>query len=179
MAELSTAKGPALGTSAGLNAAASTLPRISDFKNLISKDCVLYKFAPELRKEIFKAVLELFFQEFRGRKEIRHDLDMYGKQFIQPSTSSDFQWIQGQDDIVFTGLWFQLLPALELALFADTKLHSEFIATRVEQSTLVLQPEILPGYQLGYGYDYVAWPQVNKISPKVRSLLRSVTYVLE
>jgi hypothetical protein len=104
---------------------------------------------------------------------------MYGKQYIQPPRLEDFQWIQGQDDIVFGGLWFQLLPALELALFADTKLHSEFIVARIELSTLVLQPEILPDYQLGYGYDYVAWPQVNRISPKVRSLVRSATYNLE
>jgi hypothetical protein len=188
--ELGATKSSELGTSVGANAIATPegttttttptiMPRMSDYTIQTAKDCTLYQSPPEIRKEIFKAVLDLFFQEFRSRKEIYYTLDMYGKQFVQPSTPHGFQLAPRQDDIVFAGLWAQLLPTLELALFADTKLHGEFITARIEQSTLTLDPKIVPNYQLGYGYDYVAWPQVDKISLKVRSLVRSVTYMLE
>jgi hypothetical protein len=62
--------------------------------------------------------------------------------------------VPGQSTKVYAGLYKQLLLALEVALFPDTKLHSEFTTTRIEESTLTLMPKIVPDYELGYGFDY-------------------------
>ena len=145
----------------------------------VSQHCVLYRFPPEIRKEIFRAAIDLFFDEFYGREDICYHIDVNGQFHTCLLKMHRTPMASRPTTKVFGGLREEHLPALEAALFPDTALHGEFIATRIEKSTLALLPALVRNDGLGYGYDYVVWPQVDEISPKVRSMVRSVTYVLE
>lgn len=141
----------------------------------------LYRFAPEIRKEIFKAVLALFFQEFPELKGIIYEVCPTGAPLLNPDTAEkshlDLLIIPDSRYRVYAGQYQRLLPALELALFVDPMLHEEFITTRIEESSLTLKANVIADPKLGP--DFVVWPRVNAVPRQVRTFIRSVTYVLE
>jgi hypothetical protein len=145
----------------------------------VSEQCVLYRFPPEIRKEIFKAAIDLFFQEFPRGEDIRYHVDGDGLSHKCPLELQNIPLVAHPTTRTFAGLYERHLPALEAALFPDTALHEEYITTRIEKSTLVLLPSLIRDDQLGPLYDRVIWPRVDEISPKVRSMVHSVTYAVE
>lgn len=164
----------------------------SSNKILFSPDCILRRFPPEIRKCIFRAVVDLFFHDQPKYYErlcpstIRYTINSSGKAVIgpykeAPEGRSSFRCVP-KCKRIFAGLWESLLPALEVALLADTEIHGEFITTRIEESTLVLAPGV--PYLRYWGEhpiesDYVVWPRVEDISAKVRESVRAVVYNLE
>jgi hypothetical protein len=145
----------------------------------VSQHCVLYRFPPEIRKEIFKAAIDLFFQEFPRGEDIRYHVDGDGLSHKCPLELPIIPPAARPTAKVFAGLYEKHLPALEAALFPDTALHGEFITTRIEKSTLALIPALVRYDELGPLFDSVLWPRVDEVSPKVRSMVHSVTYAVE
>jgi hypothetical protein len=129
----------------------------------------LYYFPPEIRKELFKAAINQFFQEHPESQDLN-----YGK-----CKSDRVQLLSNigmnTNGRVFGGLEEDHLPALEIALFPDGDLHEEFIRTRIEMSTLLLTPCLKTAVH-AFG---VEWPSVKDVSAKVRGSVRAVAYETE
>lgn len=154
----------------------TTMAEAPSTKARILPKSTLYRFAPEIRKEIFKAVLALFFQEFPELKGIIYEVCPTGAPLLNPDTAGRFIMPDSRYR-VYAGQYQRLLPALELALFVDPMLHEEFITTRIEESSLTLKANVIADPKLGP--DFVVWPRVNAVPRQVRTFIRSVTYVLE
>lgn len=140
----------------------------------ICPDCILYQLPPETRKEVFKAVLALYFEAYSKGRDICYHVSEKGWFHVCPQNGQAYG-----SGIIFAGRYKDDLPALETALFPDVGLHGEFITTRIEASNLVLMPGVVTDPGMNWDYFNVHWPRINKIPLKVRSLVRSIAYELE
>lgn len=106
--------------SAGAALASAVIPSMAlsttkpPIRALIAKDCVLYELPPEIRREIFNVVVDIFYGEFPDRKGIRYT--------IGETRRPRRQFIRKKGEVGLTGLSLSYLPPLEAALFPDTKL---------------------------------------------------------
>jgi hypothetical protein len=149
----------------------NTVAKASPFKTLVSPDCVLYRFAPEIRKLVFKAAIDIFFDKYPDRANINY----YPKQLQNIG-------------FFFAGLARSDLPGLEVALFLDTQLHMEFTTSRVESSYLTMVSEVKWNRrELEYFSDVESfrkahetlWPRIETVFPMVRRFAHVVTYNVE
>jgi hypothetical protein len=124
-----------------------------------------------MRKEIFNAILDLFFDTFPERKEIRYTVTESGELcriFVQ----------KGKDDRQDAGSSLGLLPDIELALLPDTALRREFQTTRLERSILTLVPDWAYNAE-GATQAFVSWPCVKEIPKPICDSIRELKYELE
>jgi hypothetical protein len=80
----------------------------------IFKDCILYRFPPEIRKHIYKAILAKFFEEGGHDGEIHYVVDEFGQTY--PCMG---KYIDRDGKRIWAGLGEKRLPPFELALLPD------------------------------------------------------------
>ncbi|KAF7912065.1 hypothetical protein EAE99_010887 [Botrytis elliptica] len=115
---------------------------IGEKRKNINKTCNLNIIPPEIREQVFRLILEDYFEEFPERSVLVYQ-----------------NWIMGLcKKIVVSGnagLPLKDLPAFEIALIPDQKLYREFFALRIKQCTLELRPS-------------VTWSHVYSFPPEVQ-----------
>lgn len=164
---------------------AHTTASTSKTKTLNSPICTLKSFpkehGKEIRKHIFSAIIALHFQEHPKAQVIRYSMGYQGDQLVDPYCPDEYRPLsEAQAKRVFAGHYEVGLPALEVALLAEKELHGEFITTRIEQSTLLLEPMLVADWEGAFESPAtVMWPRLEKISSKVRGLVRSVIFSLQ
>jgi hypothetical protein len=155
----------------GLTSASTTVP-VSNPK----KKCLLYGFPLELRRELYKVILAVWFVAEKGGGhggDIHYIVAEFGQTF---PCMGQYKNIHGKR--LWAGVGENCLPAFELALLPEVDLHDEFITTRVEISTLRLTPSV--PHPCPNGCDpTVKWPSIAKISPKLRGMVRTIAYDME
>lgn len=141
-----------------------------------NEKCVLYKFPLELRRELYKAILAIWFAGERSgghRGEIHYIVDEFGQTFPCLARYEDTHGKR-----IWAGVGENCLPAFELALLPEVNFHDEFITTRIEISVLRLSPSVPRTYNGGWD-PVLKYPSLHKISPKLRSLIRTIAYDTE
>jgi hypothetical protein len=92
--------------------------------------CILFRFAPEIRKNIFQAILSQFFEEHPEHAELRF-IGSYQEESIAPVSQERF----------FGGLREVDVPDFEHALAPEPILFREFVTTRLDATSLILAGE--------------------------------------
>ncbi|TGO43488.1 hypothetical protein BHYA_0001g01190 [Botrytis hyacinthi] len=115
---------------------------IGEKRKNIKKTCNLNIVPPEVREQVFRLILEDYFEEFPGRSVLA-----YQNWIMGPCKNIN---ISGNE-----GLPLKDLPAFEIALIPDQKLYREFFALRIKQCTLELRPS-------------VTWSHVYSFPPEVQ-----------
>ncbi|KAF7933154.1 uncharacterized protein EAE97_008921 [Botrytis byssoidea] len=115
---------------------------VGEKRKNIKKTCNLNIVPPEVREQVFRLILEDYFEEFPERS-----LLVYQNWIMGPCKKIN---ISGN-----AGLPLKDLPAFEIALIPDQKLYREFFALRIKQCTLELRPS-------------VTWSHVYSFPPEVQ-----------